>query len=585
MENQCPEKDENTNSSLNNLTQNNQKSDLDLDSKTEIESASRRQFITAAGGLTAATLAAGAMGMSSLAPAAEAHGNKSPLRSQNGSRAREIRKARALEIRNKAAIFQLNRDFPVPQNNGDEDSFPLGLVSFSKALPHNKLGEVDQSAYRMLLQAVNSGAPSDFDRIPLAGTARLANPQSAFAFNLEGTDGWSLLAPPPPRFADEEFAAEMTECYWLALTRDVPFSRYGNEPLTAAAIDDLRRFSTFADVNAATLFRADFPGVQTGPYISQFLLQPFGIGTASVDQLYQTSAVDADHITSYDIWLEIQNGSPALSTQAFAAAPNLIYNGRVLGEWAHRNFTYQATLIAALILLSYGPEALDDANPYKRSMSQSGFITFGAPHILDFVARAANHALKSAWYSKWGIHRRLRPEEFGGRIHNHITGAASYPINSKLLDSKAVASVFSKYGTYLCPQAFPEGCPTHPAYPGGNATFTSAGVTMLKAFFNESFVIPNPVVPSDDGLSLLPWTGEPLTVGGELNKLAVNAAFGRNIAGVHFRRDEIEGIVLGELSTSSVLTDFNATYNESFTGFSLTKFDGTTMTLDTNPAA
>jgi hypothetical protein len=32
-------------------------------------------------------------------------------------------------------------------------------------------------------------------------------------------------------------------------------------------------------------------------------------------------------------------------------------------------------------------------------------------------------------------------------------------------------------------------------------------------------------------------------VGGELNKLA----FGRDTAGVHFRRDEVEGIVLAEL--------------------------------------
>src|SRR5215510_1089847 len=284
-------------------------------------------------------------------------------------------KNKALEIRKKAADFQLNRNFPQSQSNGDEEKYPAGLVSFSKALPHNKLGEVDANAYNKLLQAINSRNPSDFDLVPVAGTARLNNPQSAFAFDLEGADSQSLSMPAPPRFEDEEFAAEMTECYWLALTRDVPFSRYGNEPLTAAAIDDLRRFSTFADVNAATLFRADFPGVQTGPYISQFLLQPFGIGTASVDQLYQTSAVDADHITSYDIWLEIQNGSPALSTQAFAAAPNLIYNGRVLGEWAHRNFTYQAPLIAALILLGYGPAALDDANPYKSSTTQSGFIT------------------------------------------------------------------------------------------------------------------------------------------------------------------------------------------------------------------
>ena len=66
--------------------------------------------------------------------------------------------------------------------------------------------------------------------------------------------------------------------------------------------------------------------------------------------------------------------------------------------------------------------------------------------------------------------------------------------------------------------------------------------------FNPNFVLPEPVVPSDDGRSLRPWRGEPLTVGGELNKLAFNMAFGRDTAGVHFRRDELEGILSGEFN-------------------------------------
>jgi hypothetical protein len=73
-------------------------------------------------------------------------------------------------------------------------------------------------------------------------------------------------------------------------------------------------------------------------------------------------------------------------------------------------------------------------------------------------------------------------------------------------------------------------------------------VRVLKAMFNPDFVIPDPVVPTDDGRSLLPYKGEPLTVGGELNKLAFNMAFGRDTAGVHSRKDELEGIFLGELS-------------------------------------
>jgi hypothetical protein len=124
-----------------------------------------------------------------------------------------------------------------------------------------------------------------------------------------------------------------------------------------------------------------------------------------------------------------------------------------------------------------------------------------------------------------------------------------------------------------------EGCPAHPAYPGAAATIGGAGVSVLKAFFNEAWVIPNPVVPGDDGLSLQPWKGEPLTVGGELNKLAFSMAFGRDTAGVHFRRDEIEGIVLGELSPFSVMADVDATDNEGSDGFRLTSFDGTPTTV------
>jgi hypothetical protein len=491
---------------------------------------------------------------------------------------------RALEIRKKAADFQLNRNFPEPKNNGDEGRYPAGLANFSKGLPHNKLGEVDETAYRKFLQAIESRNPSDFEQVPLAGPTKLANPQSAFAFDLEGADSKTLIVNPPPAFASEEFAAEVAECYWLALTRDIPFSQYGKENVTAAAIKDLKRFSTFKNVNADTLFRADIPGVQTGPYISQFLLQPYKFGTTAVEQRYRSYLKGNDHLTTFQDWLALQNGSMPRTAAAFDETNRYIYNGRALASWVHLTFSYQAPLIAALILLSYGNEALDDTNPYKKSSTQTGFITFGTAHILDLVARAANHALKGTYYQKWVVHRRLRPEETGGRIHNHMSGAIQYPINSKLLDSPAFSSVFSQFGTYLCPQAFPEGCPTHPSFPGGNATFTAAGVTMLKAFFNESFVIPNPMAPSEDGLSLVPWKGEPLTVGGELNKLVINAGFGRNLAGIHFRRDEIEGIGLGEAAAASVMTDFNATYNEGFSGFNLTKFDGTPMAVNTNPA-
>lgn len=57
----------------------------------------------------------------------------------------------------------------------------------------------------------------------------------------------------------------------------------------------------------------------------------------------------------------------------------------------------------------------------------------------------------------------------------------------------------------------------------------------------------NPVFPDDDGLELLPYDGDCLTFEGEINKMAVNVAFGRQMCGVHYRMDSEEGLRLGEI--------------------------------------
>jgi hypothetical protein len=41
-----------------------------------------------------------------------------------------------------------------------------------------------------------------------------------------------------------------------------------------------------------------------------------------------------------------------------------------------------------------------------------------------------------------------------GRVHNHIIGAATYPVSSDLLNSAAIGAIFSRNGTYLLPQAW-----------------------------------------------------------------------------------------------------------------------------------
>jgi hypothetical protein len=221
---------------------------------------------------------------------------------------------------------------------------------------------------------------------------------------------------------------------------------------------------------------------------------------------------------------------------------------------------------------------VDDRNPYKAVANQGGFVTFGAAHILDLVARVAIEALKAAWYQKWLLHRRLRPEAYGGLVHHHVEGDAVYPIHPSVLNSAVLPLIQGVYSTSLLPVAYPEGCPTHPAYPAGHATIAGACVTVLKAFFKESFEIPAPVQANSVGDALLPYGGA-LTVGGELNKLASNIALGRDTAGVHWRTDGEAGMRLGEEVALRLLRDHRRLHHEPFTGFSLTKFDGSSITV------
>lgn len=378
----------------------------------------------------------------------------------------------------------------------------------------------------------------------------------------------------------------MVELYWHALTRDIPFFNYGSDALVANAAADLSAMSDFrgpksgGKVTRETLFRGNTPGDLAGPYISQFLWRDIPFGATTIVQRYRTTLAGDDHMSDFGEWLKIQNGMAPMTSNKYDPSPRYIHNGRDLAEFVHKDFTYQSCLNACLILLSFGPAALDPANPYRGSTTQEGFVTFGGPHILDLVARVASGAMRAAWCQKWLVHRRLRPEVFAAHVHSRIAGMAAYPIHSDVFSSQGAAKVFGKTGTYLLPMAYPEGSPAHPSYPAAHPTIAGACVTVLKAFFKEDFLMPNPVLADADGLVLLPISGPPrLTIGGELNKLAANIGFGRNIAGVHWRSDLTEGLNLGEAVAINILRNVKATSNKNFNGFTLTKFDGTTVTV------
>lgn len=528
----------------------------------------------------------------------------------SGDFERRNRQAERLRIRAARRLEGIDV-FPRP-TNGDEERYPSRIGNFSKGLPHNDLGEVEPADYNALLAALRTGDFADFEALRVVGQLSILNPLGGLAFNLEGPDSPAPEVDPPPALASEEIAAQATELYWMAVTRDVPFADYDNDPLIAEAVADLGDFPGYtgpAPVTPQNLFRVHYPGVLDGPMVSQFLLQPFLLDGIRIDgrtrvPLPVTTAEGIDFLTFYDEWLCAQRGFPVEDNplgysvcprgeQVFDPEPRFLRSVRDLGQNAGQDAIYSAYLRPPLIL--HGADALDLGNPYRESRTQNGFATFGLAHLLLLVG-SVHKAERHTWYQKWNVHRFLRPETFGGRVHNVRTGVADYPISQRLLDSPVLDRVFeynrivnqrrgcgNADGSFLLPILFPDGGSTSPSFPAGHAVNAGACVTLLKAWFNEDLPFPNPVRASRDGLTVEPYEagvdGPVLTVGGELNKLAHNLSFGRDMSGVHWRADDVQGNFQGEEVAISILREARPTYPEPFTAFTLRKFDGTRIAV------
>ena len=497
-----------------------------------------------------------------------------------------------LRVAAAAQDFPLNtQHFSRPSNN-DEELYPNRIGNYSKGLPHQANGEVVLSAYNSLLTALRTGDPARFEQIPLGGSRKLTSPQSGLAYDLQGKDCFSLVQPPPPAFASRENAAEIAENYWMALLRDVPFTDYSTNAIATAAAADLTLFgadfkgpkNSKGRVTSNLLFRGLTPGDKAGPLMSQFWYLPCFFGANEVNQKIRTvqgvGSGGANYMTDFVSWLSVQNGVAPTTNDIFDPTPRYMRNGRDIGQWVHVDVLFQGYFQAFLVMAGTLGAAFDGGNPYSSSTTQASFATFGGPHIATLLCEVSTRALKAVWNQKWIVHRRLRPEVFAARIDRKLYAGANYPVHADILTSLSTNTRLGGYmpsGNAFLSQAFPEGSPTHPAYGAGHATVAGACVTILKAWFNESTVITSPVVPDSTGQVLVPYTGDTLTIGGELNKIAANVALGRNIAGVHWRSDATESMKLGEEIAIGILKDQKTSYNEVFNGFSLTKFDGTTV--------
>jgi hypothetical protein len=539
----------------------------------------RRKFLTLAG--------AGLAAVPALAPLTLAAQMDSSVR--GGRRSRALA-ARALRDAAARAEF-LAPD--VPQlANGDEQLYPGFIGNFSKGLPHDALGEVVPAAYRALLAGLREGTGAALASVPLGGSVPLVNPLAGAAFDLEGVDIAKLAAPPAPALASAWRAAEAVELYWMALARDVAFNDYAASPLIAAACRELSSLAAYAgprgsggDVTPELLFRGFTAGDRVGPYVSQLFLTPYAYGQYLIDGRITSFAKGADYLFEPAAWLACQNGQPPFAPLQLDPTPRYFRTGRDLAAYVHSDQACEAFYNAGLRLYALNAPP-NPGNPYRKLANQSGFATFGAPHFLTLQAEAALRAVKAVFRQKWFLHRCLRPEEFGGRLQALMTGRAGYPLHPSIVGSEAAARVAAKFGAWLHPQAFPEGCPQHPSYIQAHGGVAGACATILKCAFDGATPWPalgsgQLYVASADGLSLDPYEGADageVTVNGEIEKLCGNIALARNFAGVHWRSDYEQGLLLGEAMALTVLADQRRTYAEDFDGFVITKFDGTTVT-------
>jgi len=555
---------------------------------------------------------------------------------------------------------------PTPNN---DESIAGFIGNFHKSIPHVATGEVDPSSYitfKDICDKVESGLPLDFTGVPPGTytgitTAKFTSPLAGAATESFGPDPKCLEMGPAPGIRSASTAAEMVELYWMALLRDVPLAEYETRPEVADAIAEIRQAFTDAlaednstgalrlapnapadlpadsagglDIRLQTLFRCGLPGEDQGPLISQFFLRDIPFGVQIISPRQRPYRMGRDYLTNYQDWYLAQHTGKDKHNRDYSncnffgddpgyyAQPRrYISTLRDLARFVNRDALHQAYFNAALFLDSIGAP-LDPLNPYESVLTrEGGFATLGGPDLLTMVSEVASRALKVVWRQKWLVHRRCRPEVYGGLLQMQMEGIPSSSISPKDYELHGIATnsevadkIKKKFGGYFLPLAYSAGSPNHPAYGAGHATVAGACVTILKAWFKEDafldelitnrplkepeemhdmlgeirglvqpgeFMSSDPITGEEHFEKPADYSGDKLTIGGELNKLASNVAMGRSMGGVHWRSDNTRSLRLGEQVAIEILLKRISEYAEPNPAFSFQAFDGNTVTID-----
>ncbi len=470
------------------------------------------------------------------------------------------RRQDAFNYRVAAAETAKSRPHPTHLANGDEQRYASDryAMSFTKGLEHDhKDGLIkDRAHFEAFRRCIDEGVIDPFTAdVPVPTHAKADRrkweaPTAGLAFELEGPDPQAVTMDPAPELCSDELTFEMAEVYELALLRDVPFTEFSDCGGKKTPVDQASRRLNQLDyavsgfpgrpriANEAgklrdqTVFRGSSPGVEVGPYLSQFMLignaarcettKPIDgkitYGAITIDQKVSEATEKLDYMQSKKDWLFVQNGfAPGDSPKGkpFTGKRRFISTPRDLATYVHFDALYEAYLNACLILLDMGApldpsfDALSGGGNLQANTpwggtsqprSAGGFALYGGPHVLTLVTEVATRALKAVRFQKFNNHIRLRPEALAGRIACKKEIKECHPDLAHKLHviAKDMGPIVGKIETFnkacggdkaaFLPMAFPEGSPMHPAYGAGHATVAGACVTMLKAFFDTDAV-------------------------------------------------------------------------------------------------
>ena len=368
-------------------------------------------------------------------------------------------------------------------------------------------------------------------------------------------------------------------------------------------------------VTPQTLFRYPYAGCLDGPMVSQFQYRSFNVDGIPVqpmptsqlpviiwnpDGTFNSYGTGMDFLTSFNEWLAVQNGfanpAPAIVT---ADGPLFIHSVRGIAQLANSDNINSAYVRAANLMGGLGGVA---NGPYSTSVRQSGFSTAGGGGYLNSLLGNVHKGERHSWFTKWQLHRHLRPEAFGGLVDRKMQGVTAYNLHSQLLNSQ-ILQLIAPYNqhlnnvkfatnetTFLLPHMGRGGAPSHPSASAGHAFTAGACVTLLKYWFADAPIPQGPLTnttpkkPNRTGAALDNYVygvdGPQLTVHGELNKLCMNLSEGRNMLCFHYRvSDNYSGNQQGEAVAIRLLTEAKATYPEPNFTVTFNKFDGTPVTI------